>query len=521
MQPDASGRSAQREGDLELPLPEIDIDYRSMDDRYRDIAEEIPGFGGLFVDEDILQVYLQPDAFMNVAGGNLPFGEVLRLEEMPRLQESLVTHLGEQILERADNGVVVLQGEYDYRDLLAWRAKAHELVFGGNFIGLSILDVDESLNKVMLSLDYDWREELGLPRDIPEDVLQEELGRLEIPVDAVAFDYGSLMQTTQTLNMDIIPSPVGGIRIYRSDTGESCSLGFNAVLGSTKGFITASHCTKNRFNPDTPGQLAEFEQRNGVNPDFLMGRELYDVRAWSASNPPPASPNIPSICGNSLGSSVTTIQWPYLNNGQPYTGGPWSFQGCRRADAAFIRYSTQSTLQAVNFGQFAFPSPWQLPLNYSLDPKDYPKPYSQTRYDSTAYNPPNIPMPSITLMDNQTTVQKVGISTGRTLGTVRKVDADFYLLSGGVGVVLHLGGFIVEPFASQPKPIVLGGDSGEPVFYHQSGDSLVDLLGIVVGQFDEPAVTNDPNHFIMGASTLQHIGEEMQDASGHTLRVSN
>jgi hypothetical protein len=545
VQPDATGRSTQREGDLELPLPEIDIDYRSMDDRYRDIAEEIPGFGGLFVDEGILQVYLQPDAFMNVAGGDLPFGEVLRLEEMPRLQESLVTHLGEQMLERAANGVVVLQGEYDYRDLLAWRTTSHELVFTehDDFIGLFIFDVDESQNRVVLSLDYAFREEMGLPRDIPEDVLQEQLSRLEIPVDAVIFDSGGLMQATQTLNEDINNPPIGGIKIYNKAEG-ACSLGFNAILGSKEGFITASHCTNNQFNPDATGQLAEFEQRDDSSPPvtFFMGTERYDLAAWNDTNLPPANepdvPNNPCYTGNYPNNGVDS--YPHYDNGNSFNL-TLPFRGCRRADAAFIEYNVLSTLTASNFGRYAFPPAWQVPdtLSFTLpinpaspnypirlsNTQLYPKSYSQTQTDSTIYNPPHPPEPSITLMDNTDIVQKVGYTTGRTIGRVRKTDADFYLVGGVPNqnfLVLHLGGFVVEKRGTQPRRLVAKGDSGGPVFQHFSDQPQVDLLGIVVGKFRERSNPgNDSMNVSMGVATLQHIGEEMQEASGHTLRVSN
>lgn len=542
VQPDAAGRSAQREGDLESPLPEIDIDYRSMDDRYRDIAEEIPGFGGLFVDEGILQVYLQPDAFADIAGGDLPFGEVLRLEEMPRLQESLVTHLGEQILERADNGVVVLQGEYDYRDLLAWRKASHELVFTerDDFIGLFIFDVDESQNRVFLSLDYAFREEMGSPRDIPEGVLQEQLGRLKIPVDAVVFDSGGLMQATQTLNEDINNPPVGGIKIYKKANDGACSLGFNAVLGSTEGFVTASHCTNNQFNPDATGQLAEFEQRDDSSPPatFFMGTERYDLAAWNNTNLPPAGepdvPNSPCYTGNYPNNGVDS--YPHYDNGNSFnlTG---TFIGCRRADAAFVEYNVLSTLTASNFGRYAFPPAWQvpdtftftLPINqnspqYSIKLSNtqlYPKSYSQTRTDSTVYNPPHPPEPSITLIDNTSHVQKVGYATGRTIGKVRKTDADFYLRARN-GLALHLGGFVVEKIGTQPRRLVALGDSGGSVFQHSSGQPQVDLLGIVVGEFRETSYPgNDSMNVSMGVATLQHIGEEMQEASSYTLRVSN
>jgi hypothetical protein len=164
-----------------------------MDDRYRDIAEDIPGFGGLFVDEGILQVYLTPDAFREVLGSDeLPYGELLRLEDMPQLQESLISHLSEQIIEGTKNGAVIREGAYDYRDLLDWRTRAHNLITSESFVGFSSFDVAEDHNRIVLGIDFDWRQELGLPLDIPDDILAREMEALEIPVSAVEFEFATI-----------------------------------------------------------------------------------------------------------------------------------------------------------------------------------------------------------------------------------------------------------------------------------------------------------------------------------------
>jgi hypothetical protein len=71
-----------------------------------------------------------------------------------------------------------------------------------------------------------------------------------------------------------------------------------------------------------------------------------------------------------------------------------------------------------------------------------------------------------------------------------------------------------------PLPeIVQLGDSGGPVFYHTAGQTNIDLVGIVVGQFSERARGN-LNRPVMGVSTLQHIAEELEDETGYVLWVS-
>ena len=179
----------------------------SLDEQYARLAESVPGFGGLYLDEEgTTHVYLQDPS-----------------------REREVQNLGER--------VVVQQGDYDFRDLFAWREEVRPQLAAR---GAVFLDVDERRNRVLFGVERDSLGEFTAE-------LYSYLRGTRVPPEAVIVEAAEPVVTLELLTDTIRPVP-GGIEIRRPIQGGSiiCTLGVNATWFGVKGFVTNSHCTATR-----------------------------------------------------------------------------------------------------------------------------------------------------------------------------------------------------------------------------------------------------------------------------------
>ena len=234
----------------------------TLDEEYARKAEEVPGFGGLYLDEDgVTHVYLTDLA-----------------------REKEVQDLGAR--------VTVQQGDYDFRDLFAWKDEVRPLLAEH---GAVTLDIDERRNRLVF----------GVERTSLEDFnanLKRFLEDTHVPSEAVIVEAAEPIETRQMLVDRIRPVP-GGVQIH-SANGNVCTLGVNATRSGVKGFVTNSHCTAVR-------SLVEgttfFQHLNGISSN-LIGTETVD---------------------------------PFFFFTSPCPLG----RACRRSDSAFVAYNS-STLSA-------------------------------------------------------------------------------------------------------------------------------------------------------------------------------
>lgn len=143
-----SGAAAARAQDQGLAeMPSI------LDQEYARIAERVPGFGGLYLDErGTAHVYLQDLSYA---------GEVQGLSER----------------------VEVHQGDYDFRDLCAWKSELRQLLARP---GMLALDIDEARNRLVIVAEPGYAPRLRLE-------LRELLRPTSVPVAAVLVDAGGPM----------------------------------------------------------------------------------------------------------------------------------------------------------------------------------------------------------------------------------------------------------------------------------------------------------------------------------------
>ncbi len=173
----------------------------SVDDEFTFMAAKIPGFGGIFFDE-----VEGPTMHLIDAGQPGIFQGFLR-------------------------DFRILPAQYDWLQLMSWRATARELLAAP---GVVMLDVDEARNRVRIGF------ETGSDESVTDNLIAE-LERLGIPQEAVVLEEADpILEVSHDLTHAFNPVPAG-VEINFSNF--LCTLGVNAKAGSACFFLTNDHCT--------------------------------------------------------------------------------------------------------------------------------------------------------------------------------------------------------------------------------------------------------------------------------------
>jgi len=211
----------------------------TIDDIFARWVNEVPGFGGLFLDEHgILNVFL------------------LDLDYAERAREFIGSAFPEMGISVPEE-IAFLQGEYDFRQLLEWKRRIMYGLAEYGLIefehGITSVDIDDARNRIVIGV-----EDLYL-----EDMIREMLYYLDIPQEAVIVEQEGPLELLSLSPSDIYSDPqclclnhrvrptLGGLEILAPDAG-LCTLGFNCRhpdYGLC--FVTCSHCTEEEG--DCPG----------------------------------------------------------------------------------------------------------------------------------------------------------------------------------------------------------------------------------------------------------------------------
>jgi hypothetical protein len=134
------------------------------------------------------------------------------------------------------------------------------------------LDIDEQRNRLVFGVERDSIDRFN-------EGLQSFLRGTRVPPAAVLVEAADPIEPVEFLTDKIRPVPAG-VQITRPLGGGDfsiCTLGTNALRGSVKGFITASHCTATRgvvdgthFSQSTPDGSSQIGVET-VDPPFITG----------------------------------------------------------------------------------------------------------------------------------------------------------------------------------------------------------------------------------------------------------
>lgn len=172
-----------------------------------ELARQIPGFGGFFLDGDGT-----PTIYLTRGSSRAP------------AERALGAYLGAR-------GVAlrVLEARYAWQQLQRWQEAATLGAF--EVPGTVFVDNDETINRVRIGV-----ENLGSVGQV-----RAALARRGLSDEAVVIERAEPIVQVATLQ-NVVDRPVrAGVQI--NFPGYLCSVGFNATSGTQKSFITASHCT--------------------------------------------------------------------------------------------------------------------------------------------------------------------------------------------------------------------------------------------------------------------------------------
>jgi hypothetical protein len=216
-----------------------------LDGHFLRIAEEMPGFGGLFYGEDgALNVYTTADA-------------------TPTATRALAARVAAIGVDLDAQPVRVLRGEYDFPQLYSMLQRVNTLLVMN---GVIYTDADERRNRVVV----------GVLDATAEADVRNALAMLDVPAAAVIIERTEPMELDQGLRDRIRPVP-GGVQIAFDRAGSTfiCTHGFNVrapTRPAVQGFVTNSHCSRVRSSM----QSTPYWQPSRVA-DNLLGEEVHDI----------------------------------------------------------------------------------------------------------------------------------------------------------------------------------------------------------------------------------------------------
>jgi len=196
-------------------MPRVPLPEETLDEQLARLAEQIPGFGGIFLDENgRIAVYLVEGEVttLSVREVGATIARVLGWDE-PRLRAGVIR---------------ILPGRYNFRQLKEWNDQIFPHAF--ELRGVRWTDIDEAQNRLRI----------GVENEAAAEEVIETLVSLGVPREAVIVEEVEPILPMLTLRDKVRPL-VGGLQI--NFPGYLCTLGFNAVRSGVAGFVTASHCT--------------------------------------------------------------------------------------------------------------------------------------------------------------------------------------------------------------------------------------------------------------------------------------
>ncbi len=256
-----------------------------VDEELLRMSREIPGFGGMFVDNaGSLTVYMQ---------------DTSRAPEV-RMRLDLQA-LGRRIR--------VVPGQYNFEELYRWRSELNDVMAEP---GVVFTDIDERRNRVVIGID-----EKADPSTFA--LLDSLRAATSAPREAVIVERVAPFHNLQTLRQSFRPIP-NGVQIAFDNF--LCTLGYNAIRQGVQGFVTNSHCStvQGQMNstvyfqplPGTPAIGVE-----AVDPPFLAGGQCPPGRLCRFSDTLFARYNSPALAQNWMVARPTALGSITVNPAAP------------------------------------------------------------------------------------------------------------------------------------------------------------------------------------------------------------
>jgi len=234
-------------------MPRAFPQEETLDDLLTRLSDQIPGFGGLFLDDrGQIAVYLVE-------------GEVRTLS-VREIGATIARALGWEEPRLLAGAVRLLPGRYTFRQLKEWHDQLFPHVF--EIEGVTLTDIDEARNRLRI----------GVEDEAAAEAVIQTLGSLGVPREAILVEEVEPILPMATLRDQVRPL-IGGLQI--NFPGYLCTLGFNAVRSGVAGFVTASHCTNVQGGVESTPYWQPLEAA-----DTFIGTEIADpLYTWRVGCP--------------------------------------------------------------------------------------------------------------------------------------------------------------------------------------------------------------------------------------------
>ena len=198
---------------------------KTLDEQFLAVGEEVPGFAGIYYDDD-------NNLVVNIAASELQTASV------SDVKAALVEEFGQDVFgavetlssQSVEPSLTTQEVKYSFEDLVNL---LDEFEHKAEDYGVNIIDIDEKANNIYLGVE---NEEIAKK-------IREAIIRFNIPQDAITVAVEEAPTPMATTLESAVRPTQGGIRIDQvPETG--CTLGFNVIYNGIKGFITNSHCTE-------------------------------------------------------------------------------------------------------------------------------------------------------------------------------------------------------------------------------------------------------------------------------------
>jgi hypothetical protein len=414
--------------------------FRPGEEQSAALAQEIPGFGGFYIDEaGNLHAYV-----LDLKNAGKARAALARI--IPETRRDLSPRESRRFVPQPQ--LVLHQGQYEFTQLADWRNRITDAIL--TVPGVAYNGLDEHVNRLAIGVERDRSsaarraaeqklDELGIPRSAvkfedtdlmsgsaacapdalicEDDPCTADPSSCESPSTdpceedpAICTDPGTIYPEDPSFSYMAPPDQYlyskfsrlfGGIKIHNPSSGDACTLGFVARYRGVMVFATNSHCSASRGARDYSGSI--FYQPDWNTPQ--VGQEVVDNGKMSAGR---------------YVSDVSLVQIQNVPGYLGYIAQTWEQRGGLNSRAGTLIYSPQPYLKIIS----------------EVTPrKDYE-------------------------------FHKIGAKTGWTYGYNRKVCYDTSLMK------------CVSWVAAGAE----GGDSGAPVFRHYLNG--VGIAGLVYARAD-------------------------------------
>lgn len=227
---------------------------RTLDDRLTELADQLPGFGGLYYDDSGAPVVFLTDVSRAALARTA-------------VRSFLEFDLGRSRAAAAIPRLRVLRGDYDFRELAQWhRLIALEL----RVPGITMTDIDDTKNRLTIGV----RDGVALAE------VKSALANLPIPAGAVDVVLRPPARVLTTLG-DVVRPMVSGLRIRApypcTYTANAWLRPTSTTVDSTHNYIiTNSHCTSS-FGAVTGDLIGQ------PNLSYVVGEERFDPALFDSS----------------------------------------------------------------------------------------------------------------------------------------------------------------------------------------------------------------------------------------------